>query len=234
VKKIVQMVMGAVVLICGCATAPKAPVVAPSSPAGKYYSTHNLASFTLLKPDGRFVVRENGGTLKGKYTVKGHTLLLTPDFQQVSLLGNINGRALIDNNGECWMRPPHSFTNRTVRDESFLVLQKRLPEGWLLRFWEGRYGLCKRPAGPPPPSLNADAMVIILRQGETDALARADNMIADTPDCTVHLSRAPFGKLWPNAERDIPDIFLTPPPSSIESVPREQKKKAEPAGSTFP
>jgi hypothetical protein len=59
-------------------------------------------------------------------------------------------------------------------------------------------------------------------------------MLADTPDCTVHLSRAPFGRLWPNAERDILDIFLTPPEPSAGPAFREQKKKAEPAGSAFP
>lgn len=162
--------------------------------------------------------------------MKGHALLLTPDFQQVSLLGNINGRALIDNNGECWMRPLHSFTNRTVREESLLRLQERMPKGWLLRLSEGRYALCKRPEGAPPPSLDADAIVIILRQGEADVLASADNMIADTPEGTVHMSRAAFGKLWPNAEKDILDIFLEP----TEPTAGEEKKKAEPTGSAFP
>jgi hypothetical protein len=192
----------------GSVAAEDAGQTAPPPHAGKYYSTGNMRYFTMLKPDGQFFVHQGEGDLNGHYSVHEDSLRLTLDDGRISLIGHIRADTIIDNDGERWIRPQVSFTNRTIRQESILDLQDRLPKGWLLRHWEGRYYISKLPKGPPPSSLDAEAAVIIIRHGESDALATAWNMVADTPDYSMHLSLAPSGDLWPTAKDDLVALFL--------------------------
>lgn len=176
--------------------------------AGKYYSTRNMRYFTLLKPDRIFVIHQKSRDISGRYNVKGETLMLSPDNEQISLIGHIQGRTVVDNEGERWIRPQYTFTNLAIRTGTSLEMQNRLPRGWLMRYWEDRYYICKAPKGEPPRSLDADAAVVIMRHGESDVMADATNMIAETPEYTIHLSMAPSGKLWPSATEDLLRIFL--------------------------
>ena len=196
--------------LCGCASME--PVAADRHPGfEKYYSAENMRDYTLLKDDSTFVVHQSGSSFGGTYSVDGKTLLLTPTDGNMSLLGSIDGRIITDNDGKKWIRQEYSFFDRVLCRDPWHPFHNKSPKGWLIRPWEGKLYVCKRPKGRPPPRLDAEAIIVVLRHGESDRLATTKNMIADTKEYTIHLSFAPSGTLWPDAKKDLLDILLRKP-----------------------
>jgi hypothetical protein len=98
--------------LAGCRhTAPKNPDPPRPQPTTQDATTRLSGTFICdripsdvlnLRPDGTFIVREDGNLITGSYIFNGTTLVLVPDDGSPSQTGIFDGSGFVDPNGSHW------------------------------------------------------------------------------------------------------------------------------------